>query len=55
MQTTSKGPEKAIVQAKITSNPQLSRHINNGLFGDNRIYFAPTLNGYKDTLGQLGK
>jgi hypothetical protein len=33
----------------------LERHINNGLFGDNKIYEAVNVNGYKEALNKLGK
>lgn len=33
----------------------LERHINNGLFGDNKIYEAVTIKGYKDAFNKLGK
>jgi hypothetical protein len=43
------------IEAKIKAAPMLERHINNGLFGDNKIYEAVTINGYKDAFNKLGK
>jgi len=55
LQTTSKGLAGTGIDTKIKAQPSLQRHISNGLFGDNRIYEPPTLNGYKDTLNKLGR
>lgn len=55
LQVTPKTSPSSSLQAKIKAQPQLERHILNGLFGDNRIYSAPSLGGYRDALGRLGK
>ena len=35
--------------------PHLERHIINGVFGDNKIYVPPTVDGYKEVFKKLGR
>lgn len=54
MQITAKGAPSPL-EAKIKAQPHLERHILNGIFGDNRIYEPPTVDGYKQALKRLGR
>lgn len=54
LQVTNKGMGSGL-QAKIKAAPLLQRHINNGVFGDNRIYEAPSVKNYRDGFSRLGK
>ena len=56
LQVTSKGQSVDMShQAKIKAQPHLERHILNGIFGDNKIYEPPKLNGYKEVFKKLGR
>lgn len=47
LQTTSKGINLSSLDTKIKAQPNLKAHIMNGIFGDNKIYQAPTLHKYR--------
>lgn len=54
LQVTSKGLGSGL-EAKIKAAPQLEGHINNGIFGDNRIYQAANVQNYRDAFNKLGR
>lgn len=56
LQVTAKGASSAsLYQTKIKAQPNLERHILNGVFGDNKIYEPPKVAGYSDAFKRLGR
>ena len=55
LQTTSPGITSAGVTSKLKAQPNLTQHILNGVFGDNKIYTPPSLQGYREALARLGR
>ena len=53
MQMTSKGSPSYL--AKVKAQPHLERHIKNGIFGDNKIYEPPKLDGYREVFKKMGR
>jgi hypothetical protein len=54
LQITAKGAP-SVLENKIKMQPHLERHIINGVFGDNKIYVPPTVDGYKEAFKKLGR